>query len=90
MPIAKFGGHIVRLLYSPLGLAAAPCRVLALVYGCASAERPLRDDQIVPALNVAVFFGMPIASPALLWANRLLSDTLAERGAAEAWCFSVA
>ena len=72
---------------------ASGCAMLSAGAGvglCKREERQIRDGQIVPALNVAVFFGMPIASLALLRANRLLPDTLAERGAAEAWCFSVA
>jgi hypothetical protein len=44
---------------------------------------------VVRALNGAVFFGFPIASLTLLWANRLLPDTLPERAAVEGWCFAL-
>lgn len=89
--MAQFGGHIVRLLYGLLGLAGCAMLVAGTGVWLRKREgRQVRGIEIVRALNGAVFFGMPIASLAMLWANRLLPDTLAERGAAEAWCFSLA
>lgn len=89
--MAQFGGHIVRLLYGLLGLAGCAMLIAGTGVWLRKREgRQIRGIEIVRALNGAVFFGMPIASLALLWANRLLPDTLAERGAAEAWCFCLA
>jgi uncharacterized iron-regulated membrane protein len=88
--MAQFGGHLVRLLYGLLGLAGCAMLVAGTSVWLRKREgRQIRGLDIVRALNGAVFFGLPIASLALLWANRLLPDTLTARGSAEAWCFSL-
>jgi len=88
--MAQFGGQIVRVLYGLLGLAG--CAMLIAGTGVWLRKREGRQIQglnVVRALNGAVFFGLPIASLALLWANRLLPDAMTSRGSAEAWCFSL-
>lgn len=88
--MAQFGGQIVRVLYAILGLAGCAMLVAGTSVWLRKREgRQLKGLQIVRALNGAVFFGMPIASLALLWANRLLPDTLETRAAAEGWCFAL-
>lgn len=86
--MAQFGGTLVRALYALLGLAGCAMLVAGTsVWLRKREERQVRGLSIVRALNGAVFFGLPIASLALLWANRLLPDSLAERASVEAWCF---
>ena len=53
------------------------------------AKREQRGDRSLPrvrALNGAVFGGLPLASLALLWGNRLIPTGFAERAVAEGWC----
>ncbi|UPQ84351.1 PepSY domain-containing protein [Pseudomonas knackmussii] len=89
--MAQFGGHGVRLLYGLLGLAGCAMLVAGTCVWLRKREgRQTRGLEIVRALNGAVFFGLPAASLVLLWANRLLPDSMAARGSAEAWCFSLA
>ena len=45
---------------------------------------------LVRVLNTSVFFGLPIASVALLWANRLIPADLPARASVEAGCFIAA
>lgn len=89
--MAQFGGQIVRLLYGLLGLAGCAMLVAGTRVWLRKREgRQIRGLEVVRALNGAIFFGLPIASLALLWANRLLPNTLTARGSAEAWCFAFA
>ncbi|WP_051231726.1 PepSY-associated TM helix domain-containing protein [Stutzerimonas azotifigens] len=88
--MAQFGGQLVRILYGLLGLAG--CAMLVAGTGVWLRKREARDGRgvaLVRGLNGAVFFGLPIACLALLWANRLLPETLSARGAAEGWAFSL-
>lgn len=88
--MAQFGGQIVRVLYGLLGLAG--CAMLVAGSAVWLRKREARQSsglQVVRALNSAVFFGLPIASLTLLWANRLLPDDLPARAATEAWCFAL-
>lgn len=88
--MAQFGGQIVRVLYGLLGLAGCAMLIAGTSVWLRKREgRQIRGLEIVRSLNGAVFFGLPIASLALLWANRLLPEALAARASAEAWCFSL-
>lgn len=86
--MAQFGGQIVRVLYGLLGLAG--CMMLIAgnhVWLRKRSQRQTTGLGVIRALNTAVFFGLPIASLALLWANRLIPADLASRASAEAWSF---
>lgn len=88
--MAQFGGQIVRLLYGLMGLAG--CAMLIAGSAVWLRKREARQStglHVVRALNGAVFFGLPIASLVLLWANRLLPDGLSDRAAVEGWCFAL-
>jgi hypothetical protein len=55
------------------------------------AKREQRGDASVVwvrALNASVFAGLPLASLALLWGNRLIPSSFAERAVAEGWVFA--
>ncbi|MEW5309747.1 MAG: hypothetical protein WDW38_001609 [Sanguina aurantia] len=92
----QFGGVGIRWLYFLLG--AIGCVMLASATQVWIKKRARQADAaglrsgygLVRALNVGVVAGMPLASLALLWANRLLPDTLATRGDVEARWFWVA
>jgi uncharacterized iron-regulated membrane protein len=89
----QFGGAAIRWLYFLLG--AAGCVMLATAAQVWIEKRHrqavaavLRSGYgLVRALNVAVIAGMPLASVALLWANRVLPDNLAARADWEAQSF---
>jgi uncharacterized iron-regulated membrane protein len=89
----QFGGAAIRWLYFLLG--AAGCVMLATAAQLWIEKRQrqtlaagLRSGYgLVRALNVAVIAGMPLASAALLWANRVLPDNLAARADWEAQSF---
>src|SRR5690606_12543699 len=69
--MAQFGGSLIRLLYGVLGLAG--CMMLVAgntVWLRKRAARQTPGLHLVQALNTAVFFGLPVASLVLLWANR--------------------
>lgn len=88
--MAQFGGHVVRVLYALLGLAGCAMLVAGTSVWLRKREaRQTKGLQIVRALNGAVFYGMPIASLMLLWANRLLPDSMDARASAEAWSFAL-
>lgn len=87
--MAQFGGQIVRVLYGLLGLAG--CMMLIAgnnVWLRKRSQRQTAGLGVVRALNTAVFFGLPIASLALLWANRLIPAEMASRATGEAWSFA--
>ena len=54
------------------------------------ASSPSPGMALVRVLNTSVFFGLPIASVALLWANRLIPADLPARAGFEAGCFVAA
>lgn len=86
--MAQFGGALVRGLYLMLGLAG--CAMLIGGVQVWLSKRVARGGAgigVVRALNGAVFAGLPLASLALLWGNRLLPGDLAQRASAEAWVF---
>ena len=86
--MAQFGGTLVRLLYLLMGLAG--CAMLVGGLQVWLAKREQRGDRSViwvRALNASVFAGLPLASLALLWGNRLIPATFAERAVAEGWVF---
>ncbi|MBB1520072.1 PepSY-associated TM helix domain-containing protein [Aquipseudomonas guryensis] len=86
--MAQFGGTLVRLLYLLLGLAGCAMLVGGLQVWLAKREaRGGAGIGLVRALNGAVFAGLPLASLALLWGNRLIPADLAERATAEGWVF---
>ncbi len=87
--MAQFGGTLVRLLYLLMGLAG--CAMLIGGLQVWLAKREQRGDRSLPwvrALNGAVFGGLPLASLALLWGNRLIPTGFAERAVAEGWVFA--
>ncbi len=86
--MAQFGGSLVRLLYLLLGFAG--CAMLVGGLQVWLHKREARGDAaigLVRALNGGVFVGLPLASLALLWGNRLIPAGLAERATAEGWVF---
>ncbi|WP_394234388.1 PepSY-associated TM helix domain-containing protein [Pseudomonas anguilliseptica] len=86
--MAQFGDSLVRLLYLLLGLCG--CAMLVGGLRVWLAKREARGGVAVGCvrlLNTTVFAGLPLASLALLWANRLLSQSLEWRVSAEAWVF---
>ena len=88
--MAQFGGTLVRLLYLLMGLAG--CAMLVGGLQVWLAKREQRGDRSVVwvrALNASVFAGLPLASLALLWGNRLIPAAFAERAVAEGWVFAV-
>lgn len=86
--MAQFGGSLVRLLYLLMGLAGCAMLVGGLQVWIAKREaRGGAGVALVRALNGAVFVGLPLASLALLWGNRLIPATLAERASYEAGVF---
>ena len=89
--MAQFGGQMVRILYGLLGLAG--CMMLVAgnnVWLRKRASSPSPGMALVRVLNTSVFFGLPIASVALLWANRLIPADLPARASVEAGCFIAA
>jgi hypothetical protein len=92
----QFGGAGIRWLYFVLG--AVGCVMLASANQVWIKKRARQAEAaglrsgygLVRALNVGVVAGMPLASIALLWANRLLPDNMATRADLEARCFWVA
>lgn len=89
--MAQFGGSLIRLLYGVLGLAG--CMMLVAgntVWLRKRAARQTPGLHLVQALNTAVFFGLPVASLVLLWANRLIPAELEHRASVEAWSFVLA
>ena len=86
----QFGGAPLRWLYFLLG--GAGCVMLASGMQVWVAKRAKKIELaswrsgygLVRALNVGVVAGMPLASIALLWINRLLPAQLAERASWEA------
>ena len=91
--MAQFGGRALRWLYFLLGVAG--CVMIASGMQVWVAKRAKKVAQagalsgygLVLGLNVGVVAGMPLASAALLLANRLLPATLPERAAAEITVF---
>lgn len=86
--MAQFGGTLVRLLYFVMGLAG--CAMLIGGLNVWVSKREARGGAgiaVVRSLNGAVFAGLPLASLALLWGNRLIPASVAERGVAEGWVF---
>jgi len=91
--MAQFGGSALRWLYFLLGVAG--CVMIASGMQVWVAKRAKKVAQagalsgygLVLGLNVGVVAGMPLASAALLLANRLLPATLPERAAAEITVF---
>ncbi|WP_458072351.1 PepSY-associated TM helix domain-containing protein [Rhodanobacter sp. BL-MT-08] len=89
----QFGGAAIRWLYFLLG--AAGCVMLATAAQVWIEKRQRQAEKaglrsgygLVRRLSVAVIAGMPLASVALLWANRLLPDNLTARAAWEAQSF---
>ncbi|WP_454255953.1 PepSY-associated TM helix domain-containing protein [Pseudomonas sp. Marseille-Q8238] len=87
--MVQFGGSLVRLLYLLLGLAG--CAMLVGGINVWLAKREARGGAgiaVVRALNGAVFAGLPLASLALLWGNRLIPAGTLERANAEGWVFA--
>ncbi|MEN0106900.1 MAG: PepSY domain-containing protein, partial [Pseudomonas sp.] len=86
--MAQFGGTIVRWLYLGLGLMGC-----AMVAGGLQVWLRKREAKggwgigFVRAMNGAVIGGMPIASLALLYGNRLIPDTVNLRSHWEAYVF---
>lgn len=88
--MAQFGGVLVRAVYLLLGLAG--CAMLVAGSRVWLSKRATRGGHaigVVRALNGAVFVGLPLASLALLWGNRLLPESLPARGSWEAWVFVI-
>ncbi|UVE16891.1 PepSY domain-containing protein [Pseudomonas sp. LS44] len=86
--MAQFGGSLVRALYFLMGLAGCAMLIGGLKVWLSKREaRGGRGIGVVRALNGAVLGGLPVASLALLWGNRLLPAGLAERARAEAYVF---
>ncbi|WP_312234010.1 PepSY-associated TM helix domain-containing protein [Stutzerimonas nitrititolerans] len=86
--MAQFGGSLVRLLYLLMGLCGCAMLVGGLQVWLAKREgRGERSLVWVRALNASVFAGLPLASLALLWGNRLIPATFSERAIAEGWVF---
>ncbi len=86
--MAQFGDSLVRLLYLLLGLCG--CAMLVGGLRVWLAKREARGGVAVGCvrlLNTTVFAGLPLASLALLWANRLLPQNLEWRVSGEAWVF---
>ena len=89
----QFGGTAIRWLYFLLG--AAGCVMLATAVQVWIEKRSRQAEAaglrsgygLVRALNIAVITGMPLASVALLWTNRLLPDDLVGRASIEAQSF---
>jgi uncharacterized iron-regulated membrane protein len=86
--MAQFGDSLVRRLYLLLGLCG--CAMLVGGLRVWLAKREARGGVAVGCvrlLNTTVFAGLPLASLALLWANRLLPQNLEWRVSGEAWVF---
>ncbi|HSC84705.1 MAG TPA: PepSY-associated TM helix domain-containing protein [Pseudomonas sp.] len=86
--MAQFGGSLVRLLYLLLGFAGCAMLIGGVQVWLSKREaRGGRGIGLVRSLNGAVFAGLPLASLALLWGNRLIPAGVAERASAESWVF---
>ncbi|ADO72069.1 PepSY-associated TM helix domain-containing protein [Stigmatella aurantiaca] len=78
--MAQYGGQWVRGLYMMLGLAGCLMLVSGVQLWLAKREaRGVLGLGLVRGLNGAVLGGLPLASLALLWANRLLPSGLPGR-----------
>ena len=76
----QWGGQLVRWMYLLLGLSGAMMIFGGLQVWLAKREaRGSLGVGLVRALNLAVCGGLPLASLALLWGNRLLPTQLAGR-----------
>ncbi|SEK78421.1 Uncharacterized iron-regulated membrane protein [Stigmatella aurantiaca] len=81
--MAQYGGQLVRGLYLLLGLAGCLMLVSGVQLWLAKREaRGVPGMALVRVLNGAVMGGLPLASLALLWANRLVPPELPGR---EVW-----
>ncbi len=86
--MAQFGGHLVRVCYLLLGLVGCAMLVGGLRVWVSKREaRGGRGLALVRALNGAVLGGLPLATLALFYGNRLLPAHLEHRAAAETWVF---
>ena len=89
----QFGGTAIRWLYFLLGATGSVMLATATQVWIKKRSRQagaagLRSGYgLVKILNVAVIAGMPVASAALLWANRLLPYDLPDRANLEAESF---
>ncbi|WP_421681700.1 PepSY domain-containing protein [Stutzerimonas urumqiensis] len=89
--MAQFGGSLVRALYLMLGLAGCAMVVAGTRVWLRKREaRAVPGVALVRALDGAVYVGLPVASLALLWANRLLPAELPWRASGEGWTFVIA
>lgn len=83
---AQFGGYPMRWIYFVCGLVSCVMIATGLVLytvkkrkQAAASPTGRRFLRVVEGLNVAAVAGLTVACIALLWANRLLPVTLAER-----------
>lgn len=94
--MVQFGGPGWRWLYFVLGLSGCVMLACGMQVWLEKREKRVREAGIrsgyglVRALNVAVVAGMPLASVAMLWGNRLIPAGMAERAAQEIRVFCVA
>ncbi|MBX3303741.1 MAG: PepSY domain-containing protein [Nitrospira sp.] len=92
----QFGGVSLRWLYFFMGLVASIMIATGLVMWVIKRrkyylQRPVPlSYRLVESLNVTTLAGLPVATAAFLWANRLLPVTLPGRSHWEEGCFFLA
>lgn len=92
---AQFGGYTVRWLYFICGVAGSAMIATGLVLFTVKRRRKqgAKDDgspfffRLAEALNMASIAGLPVASLAYFWVNRLVPARLAERSEWEVRAF---
>ncbi|WP_242108429.1 PepSY-associated TM helix domain-containing protein [Luteimonas aquatica] len=94
--MVQFGGALFRWLYFVLGLSGCVMLACGMQVWVEKRARRVREAGVVSgyglvrALNAGVVAGMPLAVAAMLWANRLLPDAIAERATQEIRVFCIA
>ncbi|MCU1716741.1 PepSY-associated TM helix domain-containing protein [Pseudomonas sp. 5P_3.1_Bac2] len=88
---AQFGGYPMRWLYFLCGMISTAMMAAGLLLFTVKRRRRYAKEslaarfgyQFIERVNIAIVAGLPLASIALLWANRLLPVDLAGRAAHE-------
>lgn len=94
--MVQFGGALYRWLYFVLGLSGCVMLACGLQVWLEKRAKPVRRAGIISgyglvrALNVGIVAGMPLASVAMLWANRLLPPDIGARATWEIRMFCIA
>lgn len=95
--IGRFAGPVLRALFILSGLAGtAMVATGCILWAVKQRQQALKKGKVgfgtrlVEHLNIAAIAGLPLAMGAFFWANRLLPQEMAQRGAWEVHVFFIA